>query len=345
MTTPMHLTHCTLTGVDAQTDLLEMVAMSVEHPIAEWGFLYSPKRQGQPGRYPSVAMLDKSFSELPAHVRVALHVCGQGTSDLLAGDATVSRLVAMVGERSGRVQLNFNQTRKPIDLDVLSGFLEAKSALQVITQHNDANSHVLPALQGAGNHAVLFDSSGGKGILAGQWPQALNGVSCGYAGGLGCNNLDEQLELIAVAAGSASTWIDMEGSLRKTDSDDHDWFSLEHCADCLSIASERISRQVEVHAEDGWWVPSSQWFSQKVSPLTGSWQHVRCFNGIVVKACVLSGRGGWWDGNYKPVDGVTEWLKPKRWFKAADDMEGDLAAVAAYKASLNKSPLRGVVHG
>ncbi|WP_291517410.1 hypothetical protein [Acidovorax sp.] len=345
MTTPMHLTHCTLTGVDEKTALHELIDLSVDHPIAEWGFLYSPKRQGQPGRYPSIAMLGKSFSDLPANVRVALHVCGQGVPDLLAGESKVSRLVAMVGERGGRVQLNFNQTREPIDLDALRDFLKANHALQVITQHNDANSHVWPALQGAGNHAVLFDSSGGRGILAGQWQQALNGVPCGYAGGLGCNNLDEQLEAIAAAAGSASTWIDMEGSLRRMDADGHDWFSLEHCTDCLAIASERISRHVEVSAEDGWWVSSDQWFSQKVSPLTGSWQQVRCFNGIVVNACRLYGRDGWWDGNYKPVDGVTEWFKPKRWFNAADDIEGDVAAVQAYKASLSKSPLRGVVHG
>ena len=113
MRTPMHLTHCTLTGVDEKTALHELIDLSVEHPIAEWGFLYSPKRQGQPGRYPSVAMLSKSFSYLPAYVRVALHVCGQGVPDLLTGESTVSGLVAMVGERSGRVQLNFNQARDP----------------------------------------------------------------------------------------------------------------------------------------------------------------------------------------------------------------------------------------
>lgn len=345
MTTPMRLTHCTLTGVDEKTDLLELIHLAVEHPISEWGFLYSPKRQGQPGRYPSISMLSQSFSDLPAHVRVALHVCGQGVPDLLAGESTVSRLVAMVGERVGRVQLNFNQAREPIDLDALRGFLKSHPNLQVITQHNDANSHVWTSLQGTGNHAVLFDSSGGRGILAGQWPHALNGVPCGYAGGLGGNNLDEQLEAIAAAAGPARTWIDMEGSLRRADADGHDWFSLAHCTDCLAIASERIRKSVEVSEDDGWWVPSDQWFSQKVSPLTGNWQHVRCFNGIVVKACMLYGRDGWWDGNYQPVDGVTEWFKPKRWFKTADDIEGDVDAVQAYKASFSKSPLREVVHG
>lgn len=345
MTTPMHLTHCTLTGVDAKTDLQELADLSAQYPIAEWGLLYSPKRQGQPGRYPSIAMLGKALAELPDHVRVALHVCGQGVPDLLAGEATVSGLVARVVGRGGRVQLNFNQTREPIDLAALRGILEANPALKVITQQNEANMSVWAALQGIGNHAVLFDSSGGRGILSGQWAHPLSGVSCGYAGGLGRDNLADQLEAIAVAAGPSSTWIDMEGSLRVQDADGHDWLSLEHCADCLEIASEHIPRPAEAAAGEGWWVPVNQWFAQKVSPSTGSWQQVRCFNGIVVKACMLYGKDGWWDGNYCPVSGVIEWFKPKRWFQSADDIEGDVSAVQAYKDSLLKSPLREVANG
>lgn len=116
-------------------------------------------------------------------------------------------------------------------------------------------------------------------------------------------------------------------------------------ASSIDIASARILRHVEVSADDGWWVPAAHWFSQKVSPLTGSWQHVRCFNGIVVKACMLYGRDGWFDVYYQPISGVTEWFKPKRWFRSAEDMDGDVAAVQAYKASLTKSPLRGLAHG
>jgi len=341
MTTPMHLTHCTLTGVDQKTDLQELTSLTTEYPIAEWGFLYSPQRQGQPGRYPSLSILSKSFAHLPSPVRVALHVCGQGVADLLAGESAVSGLVARVAERGGRVQLNFNQARAPIDLDALRRFVDSNPALQVITQHNGANSHVWPTLQGAGNHAVLFDSSGGRGILTGTWQQALNGIPCGYAGGLGRRNLDEQLEVIAVAAGSTKTWVDMESSLRKEDAAGHDWFCLEHCLECLAIASERIPRHEAVCVDDGWWVPVDQWPLQNIFPLSASWQLVRCFNGIVVRACILSGRTGWWDGKYKAVGGVTEWFKPKRWFRTVDDIEGDVAAVQAYKASFPRFALRG----
>lgn len=241
MNAPMNLTHCTLTGVDEKTDLPELIDLSLEHPIAEWGFLYSPKRQGNPGRYPSIAMLKAAFDQLPSYVRVALHVCGQGVPDLMAGEAIVAGLVSMVSDRGGRVQLNFNQTREPIDLNALRRFLKANPDLPVITQHNDVNASVWTALRGMSNHAVLFDSSGGRGILSEQWPSSLNGVSCGYAGGLGCNNLNMQLEAIAIAAGSTNAWVDMEGSLRRLDTEGHDWLSLAHCTDCLGIASSYIA--------------------------------------------------------------------------------------------------------
>jgi len=106
----MNLTHCTLTGVDARSDLNTLRDLSRDFPKAEWGFLYSPSSQGQPGRYPSVEFLRKTFAKLVywPEVRVALHICGRGVADLLQMEPTVSLLVQHVEEHGGRVQLNFN---------------------------------------------------------------------------------------------------------------------------------------------------------------------------------------------------------------------------------------------
>ena len=91
---------------------------------------------------------------------------------------------------------------------------------------------------------------------------------------------------------------------------------------------------------EGWWVPVDQFYGQKVLPITGAWQKVRGHTGIIIKACLMAGKDGWRDGDYEVVDGVTEWLKPARWFRGADDLTGDIAAVTAYKAGLSRSPLR-----
>lgn len=241
MPTPEKLTHCTLTGVDERTDLQKVADLSTRFPIAEWGFLYSPKRQGQPGRYPSTATLRRAFRELPSHVRVAMHVCGQGVHDLLADEPVVTELMSLVKARGGRIQLNFNQQREPIDLDALRTLLAKHPTLTVITQQNSANETVWKDLGRATNHVVLFDSSGGRGILADAWPDLIDGVRCGYAGGLGPDNLITQLRNIAVATRGHSTWVDMEGSLRVPDSTGAEWLELARCEACLEIASAAVT--------------------------------------------------------------------------------------------------------
>lgn len=230
----MQLSHCTLTGVDESTDLSRLAGLSSEFPFAEWGFLYSPTRQGQPGRYPSVSTILRAFRELPAHVRLALHVCGQGVPDLLGSEPTVTDLVRAVGARGGRIQLNFNQQRDRLDLVRMGEWLALRDGLTVITQHNAANDVVHQAFLAHGNHAVLFDASGGQGLSPERWPAPLPGTSCGYAGGMGPDNLRQELGRIAAAAAGHVTWIDMEGKLRTPGpTGAPDWFDTTRCEACL----------------------------------------------------------------------------------------------------------------
>lgn len=236
----MNLTHCTLTGVDDATDLTALADLSAEFPLVEWGFLYSPKRQGQPGRYPSIATLHRAIADLPPHVRIALHVCGNGVAGLLSDERIVTDLVEGVGARKGRIQLNFNHLHDPIDFGMLQVLLAWYPHTTFITQHNPANEAVSSTLKRNGfkNHAILFDTSGGRGVSPSHWPQPIPGMSCGYAGGLGPTNIAAQLESISVIVGDTPTWIDMEGALRTKDAAGDDWFNLDHCRACLTIASQ-----------------------------------------------------------------------------------------------------------
>jgi hypothetical protein len=234
---PLNLTHCTLTGVDESTPLADVFALSAEFPRVEWGFLYSPKRQGQPGRYPSIMMLADAFQSLPRNVRVAMHVCDDGVHNLLAGQTNETKLLDLVVARKGRIQLNFNQVRKPIDLNALAELLKLYPETTFITQDNNANVRVWQFIAEVGirNHAVLFDGSGGQGIPCSEWPRPLP-ISCGYAGGLGPDNIQDELDRIAEVAGSRPTWIDMEGKLRRTDASGADRFDLDACRTCLKAA-------------------------------------------------------------------------------------------------------------
>ena len=259
----MRLTHCTLTGVDNRTDLSRLTALSGRYAHAEWGFLYSPKRQGQPGRYPSIETLRHAFETLPASVRVALHVCGDGVQDLVAGEPMVTDLVMLVGQRKGRVQLNFNlgklshtarmdarlfqqedhsgKNDHPFNstrlLCGISHLLDEHTGITFIMQYHTQNHAAYEVLRGRSNFAVLFDQSGGTGRSPEAWPAPLSGVHCGYAGVLGLNNLIDQLDVIEASVGARDAWIDMENNLRTRDGHGVDWFDLDRAGLCLDISS------------------------------------------------------------------------------------------------------------
>jgi phosphoribosylanthranilate isomerase len=230
------LTRCTLTGADQSTSNIDLGHLSHEFPLAEWGFLYSPSRQGtiQNPKYPGTAFIHRAFRDLPAHVDVALHVCGKGVPDLIHGEKVVTDLVNQVNERGGRVQLNFNARRGEVSVVQLAEAMNAFPFVQFITQQNSANATVWRILQTylQHNHAVLFDTSGGRGESPDGWPNVLPGVSCGYAGGLGPNNIAEELPKIAAVAGD-HFWIDMEGKVR----DEDGFFDLDKTKQCLEAAT------------------------------------------------------------------------------------------------------------
>jgi hypothetical protein len=240
----MPLALCSLTGIDETTPLVELAVVSDMYPYAEWGFLYSPKRQGTPGRYPSVGRIQRAFAELPPYVKVALHVGGAGVAQLLDGEQVVCGLLEQVRVRGGRVQLNFDATAREVDLDRLRQFILARPAIVFITQHNDSNRTIARLLADVANHAILFDSSLGRGISPQSWQRPLDSVPCGYAGGLGPENLGQQLPRIYDAAGRAEFWIDMEERLR----DEHDRFSMTLARKCLEIVSAEASERMDFPA-------------------------------------------------------------------------------------------------
>jgi hypothetical protein len=240
----MPLALCSLTGIDETTPLVELAVVSDMYPYAEWGFLYSTKRQGTPGRYPSVARMQRAFGELPPYVRVALHVGGAGVAQLLDGEQVVCELLERVRARGGRVQLNFDASRGEVDLSRLRQFILARPALAFITQHNESNKTLAHVLADVANHAILFDSSLGRGISPQAWQRPMDSVPCGYAGGLGPENLSQQLPRIYAAAGQAEFWIDMEERLR----DEHDRFSMTLARKCLEIVSAEASGRMDFPA-------------------------------------------------------------------------------------------------
>ena len=235
----MPLTRCSLTGVDETTALVELVAVSDLYPFVEWGFMYSPKRQGGRGRYPSVTRLRRAFKELPSMVRVALHVGGNGVAQLLDGEAVVSGLFEQIRTRGGRVQLDLEAGGGEVDLARLRAFMLGRPEVTFITPHNNDTAPITAALADVANHAILFDASLGHGLAPEVWPAPLPAVRCGYAGNLGPEQLARALPRIYEAAGSTEFWIDMQERLR----DPEDRFDMHAARNCLDIVGNDLAER------------------------------------------------------------------------------------------------------
>ena len=218
----------TLTGVDVRTDLTRLAELSKAYPLVEWGVLLGGRDEP---RYPSLEEIHTLLAQRPEGVRMAMHLCGAFAQAWIVGDQALVNLA----RRFNRIQLNV--VSKRTDTQALRDALVEGRHPAVITQHNSANAELSVFLKDAPGHMVLFDASGGRGVSAESWPTYLDGIQCGYAGGLGPDNVSAQLPLIEAAASGHPYWIDMEGKLR-TD----DWLNLDLCEQVLLQAHDFAQR-------------------------------------------------------------------------------------------------------
>lgn len=118
--------------------------------------------------------------------------------------------------------------------------------IKFITQHNEANKSITNQFgqfdgHMISNHQVLFDGSGGLGKSPETWTAPLLDKLCGYAGGLGPNNLMTELDKIKNQVQECGglidfhTWIDMESKIRTDDK-----FDLAKVVDVAKIARKFI---------------------------------------------------------------------------------------------------------
>ncbi len=223
----MLLTHCTLTGADDAVDPAALVALAKTHPFVEWGVLFSPKHVGT-ARYPSHAWIDK-FLDVAPEARKAAHLCGGALQQFIDGDPALMALLSGFA----RIQLNFNARHTQVSVPALLHRVEACPDWAYITQYHADNASLPAIFTRVTRHGVLFDASGGRGVTPGCWPAPLPGLVCGYAGGLGPDNLAEALREVTTKIGSGRAWVDMESGVR----DVRDAFDLAKVERCLALAA------------------------------------------------------------------------------------------------------------
>lgn len=263
----MAIDRVTITGADDSVHASDLVVLSKEFPFVEWAILASESNTRLSmvrSRYPSIdwlANLQANMSIMPDdYPRMALHINGRWVRELLLGRWHPLSSILLGFQR---VQLNFHAEKCKCDprafAEVLSTHFVGKDIIFQL-DGADGNAYLDVAYEhGVRNCYGLFDVSGGAGILPSEWPKPIyldvhpgeHGMGVeqhayhGYAGGLGPDNLAEEIsKILAAAAGTEHTqegriWIDMETRVR---SNDDRQFDLAKVRKCLEIAAPYITK-------------------------------------------------------------------------------------------------------
>lgn len=208
----MKLDRVTITGADDSIHPSALISLSQEFPFVEWGILFSGSQTGNP-RFPSPEWV----RGLPPGLQYAAHLCGRYVRDLVL-EAHFTWWEGRPGNFFDRIQLNFHGQFHRQHRNFL-GEATLRADAQFILQCDGVNDDAVRDLcrQAPERFVPLFDTSGGAGRLPTSWPEIWPDQYCGYAGGLGPDNVIEQLKMIEAKTNGRRFWIDMERRVRTPD--------------------------------------------------------------------------------------------------------------------------------
>lgn len=234
----MKLKYVTLTGADDSVNPEDLLKLSKVYPFVEWAILFSQSKAGV-ARYPSLNWVEKLCDlqlslDVKDRMKLSAHLCGKWVEEGFSGKFNFFN-DPRLDNVFRRVQLNMGKDR--LRKAVVAKFVEACKLMQqqVIWGGNYEKVEIHPEWLEYHDIFPLFDASGGRGIGAKEWPKIptteFGPLFCGYAGGLGPDNVVEECQRIAEVVGDSDIWIDMESSLRGPNNE----FSLEKCENVLKI--------------------------------------------------------------------------------------------------------------
>lgn len=244
----MQIKYVTLTGADDHTPIDGLLELSAEFSFVEWGILFFPPRQGEPC-YPTWRWLNHLFvfTEGVHPFHLSAHLCGKWVTDAMQG-----HLPLLDNER-------FDAAFNTIQLNCYKGVLQQALTHPILWRtislvHNGRKPVILGGDYAGLSISVeqflnagvypLLDASGGHGQVPKLWPAPFKTehgtpLFCGYAGGLGPDNIKRELDRIADVAGKATVWIDMQSKLRNG----KDEFDLKRCRQVLLAVQDWMGRR------------------------------------------------------------------------------------------------------
>jgi hypothetical protein len=241
----MAVTAISLTGWDNTVEPAAAVEFMASNPEAIMGIHFSQERRGS-SRHPNkawvidfVRLARQQSADVMGHGRADAHLGNRWSLEVASGkmgvlDEEVDPAVFR------RVQLNHLGRAKPEEFLVGA---EKRSDLTFVLSRSGATKSfceplddILKTYQGPAKVAFLYDDSWGQGRTPEDWPKVLTHAPCGYAGGLGPENLSEQIQKLLALNPDAQFWVDMESRLRN----ERDIFDIGYAQKCVDIAREHI---------------------------------------------------------------------------------------------------------
>jgi hypothetical protein len=218
----------TFAGLDETADLEKLKEVRSLYFTVEWGVRLAVEHQGREAGFPDIDWIRKLAPEL----NLSAQLWGKSAADFLEGDD--AELMARYGAcwaQFRRIQIDSPKQMDAVDLPKLTGLLAKNPEKQIVFRVRDQNLDIADALVTQGIPcATLFDQSQAQDPTQKKWPKGVKRFAgCGYAGGLGPDNIYKQLSPILNAAQSAERWwVEIDSSLRTTEEEQHA-FSLASC--------------------------------------------------------------------------------------------------------------------
>jgi hypothetical protein len=218
----------TFTGVDETADVERLKEIRSHYFTVEWGLCLTSKSQDRMAGFPGIEWICK----LPPGLNLSAQLWGKSAADFLQGDDTeLMTRYGKVWSLFRRIQINSTDGIDQVDLSGLTQLIAKNADKHIILRIRDRNLEVADALVTHGiSCSTLFDESEVQEPAQKKWPKGLKRFTgCGYAGGLGPDNIYKQLTPILNAAQSAECWwVEIDSSLRVKEHD-QEVFSLASC--------------------------------------------------------------------------------------------------------------------
>ena len=218
----------TFVGVDETADVERLKEIRSHYFTVEWGLWLAGERPDRAAGFPGIEWICK----LPSGLNLSAQLWGKSAVDFLRGDDTeLMTDYGQVWSLFRRIQINSTDGIDQVDLSGFSRLVAKNADKQIILRVRDRNLEVADALVAQGiSCSTLFDESEAQEPAQKKWPKGLKRFAgCGYAGGLGPDNIYKQLTPILNAAQSAERWwVEIDASLRAKEHD-QEVFSLASC--------------------------------------------------------------------------------------------------------------------